>query len=70
MIEIIYGLIALNILTAASTAYFWRKARSHKDRPDSVELQEFLMDLRMGGGMVHIRRIAPEDVVIRSRRNR
>lgn len=68
MIEIIYGLIALNILFAASTAYFWRRTKAANARPESIELQEFLTDLLVSGAMIHVRRVNPNDIVIRQRR--
>ncbi len=68
MIEIIYGLIVLNIATAALAAYLWRKAKLPSDRPESIELQEFMMDLMAGQALILVKRIAPTDIVIRARR--
>lgn len=68
MIEIIYILIASNVCALALAAYFWRQSRKTKDRPESIELQEFLIDLLSSGGLIHVKRIAPTDVVMRARR--
>lgn len=39
-----------------------------KRRRESVELQEFLHDLTRSGGLVLVKRVAAEDVLIRQRR--
>lgn len=67
MIELIYLLILTNILSLILVAYLWRKARLADARPESLELQEFLVDLMGSGGLIRVSRIAPADVVLRRR---
>ena len=68
MIEIIYLLTITNLGLLSLSIYLWRKAKLIKSRPESMELDEFLMDLLAGGGLVHVKRIAPTDIVLRARR--
>lgn len=70
MIDLIYILIFLNVVQGASNLFLWRKSKTKKHRPDSVELSEFLFDLRAGGALLHVKRVDPADVVIRSPRGR
>ena len=67
MIEIIYVLIATNL---ASLFFLYRQRRNalSKPRKDSIELAEFLGDLLNGGGVLHVKRVDPSDILIRSRR--
>lgn len=68
MIEFIYGLAATNLVSIALAFHFWRKSKTAKARPESVELQEFLMDLATGGSFLHVKRLPPGDMVMRRHR--
>lgn len=46
------------------------RLKRKRHRSDSVELQEFLTDLRGGMGMLAVRRVDPESLIIRSPRDR
>ena len=68
MIVFTYLSIVSNLVLAIITMRLYLKLKSVKARPESVELQEFLMDLLSGGGLVHVKRVASADVVMRVRR--
>jgi hypothetical protein len=70
MIVFIYGLLFSTILFLSTTIYFWRKSKLVSQRPDSAELQDFLVDLLAGGSLVHVKRIAPADALIHVRHKR
>jgi hypothetical protein len=68
MIIVIVSLVVLNIVFLSAAVYY-RQMLSHlKSRTNSVELEEFLMDLLSGGGLIHVKRIASSDVILRARR--
>jgi len=46
------------------------KLKKPQKKPESLELREFLADLLSGPAMVAIARINPEDVLMRSPKNR
>lgn len=72
MIEIIYFLSAFLLLTTSSSIYFYRqyiKYKNQAERPQSVELREFIGDLMTGGAIVHVKCINPENLILRSPRN-
>ena len=66
--------VALGVLmvSVAMNAFQLYLSRSNKriPRSQSIELQEFLLDLRSGGGILEVRRIDPNDVLLRSPKNR
>lgn len=64
---LIYLLIALNIVTALTAAYFFRKSR-RGPRKDSVELQEFIRNLMAGEAIVRVSVIDPANLLLRTRR--
>lgn len=68
MIEFIYALVGTNVLSLALATYYWRKSKITQARPESIELQEFLMDLATGGSFLHVKRLPPGDMVMRRRR--
>ena len=70
MIDLIYLFISLVVIQSFFIAYLFYLLRQEKKkpRPDSVELTEFLLDLRAGGAMLHCRRLDPSDIVMRSPR--
>lgn len=60
------------LINMSGCLYLWRlrsKLNSIKSRPDSLELQEFLLDLLNGSGLIHVKRISPTDILLRSRRD-
>lgn len=67
-------LLLLASLAASLALNFYQLHRSKKPSPNrnqSLELQEFLADMMHGGhGLIGVKRIDPEDVLIRSPRNR
>jgi hypothetical protein len=69
MIEFIYALIVVCLSQFAAILHLYFKVKRKKHRPDSVELSEFLFDLRAGGAMLHVRRIDPSHIVMRSPRD-
>lgn len=73
----IYGLIIglLLISNAVSIIFYLRlKAKftklldKHASRPDSVELSEFLFDIRAGSSLLQVKRLDSSGVMIRSPR--
>jgi len=68
MIYLFYLSIALNISLIISTFYFYQQSRKIKERPESLELQEFLMDLATGGSFLSVKRLPPGDIVMRRKR--
>lgn len=48
--------------------YFRAKKQKHK-RSDSRELQEFMLDLMQGDGLIRITRVNPSDIFLRSPRD-
>ena len=68
MIEIIFCLTATNLLTLALAIYLYSQKRKPVKPPESIELQDFLGDLMTGGGLVHVSRVDPQNVLLRSAR--
>lgn len=67
MMEVI--LVISNLCFASLSAYFWHKSKSKvQARKNSVELDEFLADLMTGGAIVEVKRLPPENVMIRHKR--
>ena len=46
------------------------KKKDLKKREESYELNEFMLDLLSGDGLIRVSRVAPHDVLIKSPRNR
>lgn len=67
--EIIILILGItNIVTAVLLAIIFIKSKKIKQRPESLELQEFLIDLLSGDSFIQVKRISPGDVLLRSRR--
>lgn len=62
-------LIVTNILFISLAIYFYLKSKK-VIKKESIELQDFLRDLLNGDSLIHVRRIAPDDIMIRSRSRR
>lgn len=65
------------VLSAALAASIFGNAgllfkltRTKGKKPESMELQEFLMDLRTGWAVLSVKRVDPNDIMIRSPRQR
>lgn len=66
MIEVI--LVITNLSTAFCALYLWKRPTPKIERKNSIELDEFIRDLMTGGAIVEIKRLPPENIVIRQRR--
>lgn len=49
---------------------FFKSKNEKKDRKESLELSEFLHDLLSGNALIHVQRIAPADIILRSPRQK
>lgn len=68
MIYLISISTALNFILLGLLIYQLKFTKKIKDRPQSVELKEFIQDLLMGDGLVKISRVDSANVVLRSPR--
>lgn len=66
MIEVI--LVITNLASLGLAGHFWHKNKTKIQRKNSIELDEFIVDLMTGGAIVEIKRLPPENVMIRHRR--
>ena len=64
---IVVILVVVNIVSLLAAFFYRRKLLQVKQRPNSIELEEFLLDLMSGGGLLHIKRVSPNDVILRMR---
>ena len=60
-------LLSSNIITIV---LFYREKNKQKQRPESVELQEFLIDLLNGNSLIKVSRINSADILVRSPRGK
>lgn len=64
LIAVLWGFSALSL--ALNLYLIFKKRRPGGVRHPSQELQEFMADLTSGGGMLFIKRIDTQDVLLRS----
>lgn len=72
MIEnLIYIFFLLSFALNIILTYLWIKTKKSKHQlKDSRELQEFLVDLLQGDGLIKVSRVNPQDILLRSPRAR
>ena len=70
MIDLMTFLVSILAISNVSTAFFlFKKTKTQKKAPPP-DFQEFLLDLMQGGAVLKVQRVNPEDVMLRSPRNR
>jgi hypothetical protein len=59
---------SLAVSLAGNALLLSRLKQDKRKKTESIELQDFLMDLRTGWAVLSVKRIDPNDIIIRSPR--
>lgn len=60
--------VALFITNLITAILFYQFKLKIKQRPETLELQQFMLDLLQGSALVKVSRISPADIMLRSPR--
>ena len=63
-------LTALLVLSLTLNAYLFNQVKKFKAKPEAYGVAQLLHDLTAGTSLVKIERVAPEDIFLRSPRDR